>query len=80
LWQVRGLLRFVEWDPVLRHAGRFSRLSPTAQDAWLRRQSQSSVALRRQVFSALKMLGAMGTWQQDHRWPAIGYPGPMVES
>lgn len=79
VWQVRGLLRFVEWDPVLRQRGRFTRLSALAQDNWLHRQARSSVALRRQAFSALKMLGAMGTWQQDHRWPAIGYPGPMVE-
>ena len=49
LWQVRGLLRFVEWDPVPRHARRFSRLSKEAQDAWLQRQSQSSLALRRHV-------------------------------
>ncbi len=80
LWQVRGLLRFVEWDPLLRHGGRFSRLSAEAQDTWLHRQSQSSLAPRRQVFAALKMLGAMGAWQLDHRWPAIGYPGPMVEN
>ncbi len=79
LWQVRGLLRFVEWDPLLRQGGRFSRLSADAQDTWLHRQSQSSLALRRQVFSALKMLGAMGAWQLDPRWPAIGYPGPMLE-
>jgi hypothetical protein len=79
LWQVRGLLRFVEWDPFLRHASRFSRLSTEAQDNWLGRQAQSSLPMRRQVFSALKMLGAMGAWQLDHRWPAIGYPGPMVE-
>ncbi len=79
IWQVRGLLRFVEWDPLLRHSGRFSRLSAEAQDTWLHRQSQSSLAPRRQAFAALKMLGAMGAWQLDPRWPAIGYPGPMVE-
>ncbi len=79
LWQVRGLLRFVEWDPLLGQGGRFSRLSAEAQDTWLQRQARSSMAMRRQVFAALKMLGAMGAWQLDKRWPAIGYPGPMVE-
>lgn len=78
-WQVRGLLRAVEWGPILSRGRRFTRLEPVERADWLARLSRSRSALNRQIFTALKQLGAMGIYQLDANWKALGYPGPLLE-
>ncbi len=78
-WQIRGLIRAVEWGPVVSTGRRFTRLETQDQERWLNQLAQSSSPIRRQIFSALKQLGAMGNYQSDSTWEKIGYPGPLLE-
>ncbi len=78
-WQFQGVLLGLEWSPILRHGHRFSRLDGPAQDAVLQKLSTSRVYRKRQAFSGLKQACAMGTYQHDSTWPALAYPGPLLE-
>jgi hypothetical protein len=78
-WQVKGLLRAVEWGPLFSQGGRFTRLDPADQRRWLDQLSRSASPLSRQIFTALKQLGAMGIYQLDAHWETLGYPGPLLE-
>lgn len=78
-WQFQGALLALEWSPVLGHGRRFTRLDDGAKDAVLRAFSTSRVYRKRQVFSGLKQICAMGTYQHDSTWAGISYPGPLLE-
>ena len=78
-WQCQGALLGLEWSPLMRHGHRFSRLDTPAQDLVLQSLATSGVYRKRQVFSSLKQICAMGTYQHDATWPALDYPGPLLE-
>jgi choline dehydrogenase-like flavoprotein len=57
--------------------GRFARLSPERQDAWLARWESSRIPLCRTVFQALRRL-VISTWYGDAQAQReIGYLGPL---
>ena len=78
-WQVRGLLRAIEWGPVLSTGRRFTRLNGEAQLQWLNQRAASRSALQRQMVTALKQFAAMGYYQNERAWDQMGYPGPLLE-
>jgi len=78
-WQIRGLIRAVEWGPVLTTGRRFTRLERPDQAQWLARLASSNSRLSRQIYAGLKQLGAMGFYQLDSSWEQLGYPGPLLE-
>ncbi len=63
-----------DWTP-----SRFTRLTPTGQDASLRGWMTSRLALRRQGFQALRNLAFLGYYAQPSTWPSIGYAGPLLD-
>ena len=78
-WQVKGLLRATEWGPVFSTGRRFTRLDGPARQQWLRERAESSSAIQRQIFTALKQLAAMGYYQNELAWDHMGYPGPLLD-
>jgi hypothetical protein len=78
--EVRALLQLVEHGSAIFQGGtgRFTQLSPDAQDAALRGWQQSSLTLRRRGFQALRTLAFVGYWRDDRTWPLLGFSGPML--
>lgn len=76
-WQVRGLLRLVEWGAVASGGARFTRLPPAAQDRVLDRLAAGGRG-GRLALGALKQLCAMGAFTHSQTWAAIGYGGPRL--
>jgi len=78
--QARLMLRVVEHGTHLfdLKPKRFTRLSSSDQDAYLRGWMESSLGARRIVFRALKTLAALGYYAQPSSWEAIGYDGPWL--
>jgi Gluconate 2-dehydrogenase subunit 3 len=76
-WQVRGLLRLVEWAGVVSGGARFTRLAAAEQDRLLDRLAAGGQG-GRLALGALKQLCAMGTFTHSQTWTAIGYDGPRL--
>ncbi|MCP4807356.1 MAG: gluconate 2-dehydrogenase subunit 3 family protein [Proteobacteria bacterium] len=76
--QVRGLLRGLEWEPVVRYGGRFSRLEPEDRIAFLDALSTSDLYPRRLMAHGIKQVLAMSVYQHDATWKILGYDGPLV--
>jgi hypothetical protein len=57
---------------------RFTRMTPSEQDASLEAWMRSRLALRRQAFMALRNLSFLGYYSQEETWPLIGYAGPLL--
>jgi len=77
-WQARGLMRALEWEPVLRYGARFSRLTPSDRQAFLTGMATSSLYSRRLMVHGAKQLLAMATYQQEPAWKLMGYDGPLL--
>ncbi|MDP6933726.1 MAG: hypothetical protein QGG40_12460 [Myxococcota bacterium] len=77
-WQVKGLLRLVEWSSIAWAGSRFSRLDPDLRLGVLGAWASSSRTSLRLVVGALKQLCAMGVFRHPQVWAAIGYDGPTV--
>ncbi len=75
---VRDALRLIEWEPLLTHFTRFTRLDAEDQDAVLRSMSQSRIAVRRSAFAGIKLLVVFMYYTSEAAWPSIGYDGPWV--
>ena len=56
-----------------RAAGRFTRLTPDAQDAYITSWEQSLAPPMRAAFLGLKAACMMGYWTRPAAWPAISY-------
>ena len=78
--QARLMLRVVEHGTHLfdLKARRFTRLSPTEQDAYLRGWMESTLGARRVIFRALKTMAALGYYAQTTSFAAVGYDGPWL--
>ncbi len=76
--EVAGLLVLLEvGGPLLSgRLGRFSGLSPEAQDAVLRGWAASRLGLLRQAYTGLKGLVMLGAYRRPAFLRAIGYDGP----
>lgn len=77
-WQARGLFRVVEYSTLPTHGARFSSLDRAARTEVLAAMASSDLAGRRLLAQALKETCAMGYWQHDATWGALGYDGPLV--
>jgi hypothetical protein len=77
---VRALLQLVEHGPFLftLRPSRFTRLSPSAQDAVLADWESSRLDVRRRGFVALKTLCAVGYYGDRRTHDLLGYPGPRI--
>lgn len=58
----------------------FTRLSPGQQDVVLRSWRDSSLALRRTAFQAIRSLSIAGYFGSPKSWPAASYPGPPKDA
>jgi hypothetical protein len=58
------------------HLGAFTGLSPEKQDAVLLGWRDSSVAIRRTGYSALRKLTQAAYYANPASWPQVGYNGP----
>ncbi len=78
----RSLLSLFEWSPVLFEArpGRFSTLSPDTQTEVIRGWATSRLGFRRTGFVAIKRVAMSVYYAQEASWPAIGFPGPWLQS
>ena len=78
----RRLLSLFEWSPVLFEArpGRFSTLSPDTQTEVIRGWATSRLGFRRTGFVAIKRVAMSVYYAQEASWPAIGFPGPWLQS
>jgi hypothetical protein len=78
----RRLLALFEWSPLLFEAkpSRFTQLSPEGQDRVLRGWAESRLGFRRSGFVAIKRLAMSLYYTQPESWPAIGFPGPWLQS
>jgi hypothetical protein len=75
----RLLMLFENALPGLLFDGRalpFTRLSPESQDAVLRKWRDSSLALRRTGYHALRRLCLAVYYASEASWPAVGYAPP----
>jgi hypothetical protein len=74
------LLRVVEHStPLYAHRRRrFSDLDEHDQDAHLHALSESSLAVLREGFVALRSLCMLGYYSDPRTWPILGYDGPVV--
>ncbi|HJN72587.1 MAG TPA: hypothetical protein QGF58_01520 [Myxococcota bacterium] len=77
-WQARGLLRALEWEPVMRYGSRLSRLDPTTRDDFLVGMATSPLYPRRLALHGAKQLLAMAVYQHDATWKLMGYDGPLL--
>lgn len=76
---VRKLLGLLEHGTLFGDSvGRFTDLSPVAQDRYLEGWESSRFVVKRTGFSALKSLAMMGYYRDPRAFVAIGYPGPVV--
>ena len=77
---VRALIQLVEHSPFLfsLSPSRFTRLSPTHQDAILDGWATSRLTVRRQGFVALKSLAMMAFYGDPRTFAIPGFPGPML--
>jgi hypothetical protein len=77
---VRAALAMIEYGPYVDlHLRPFTRLDPTAQDAYLQSCAESSWTLRRNAFSGLRFLCLFFYYTDDRTWHSIGYGGTMVD-
>ncbi len=78
---LRALLQLLEHGSSLfrARASRFTHMSSDEQDATLMDWSQSTLAVRRQGFQALRSLAFLGYYRDDRSFALLGYPGPMVK-
>ncbi len=78
----RRLLALFEWSPLLFEAkpGRFTRLPEERQEQVLRGWATSRLGFRRSGFVAIKRLAMSIYYTQQESWPAIGFPGPWLQS
>ena len=78
----RRLLALFEWSPLLFEANphRFTQLSPESQNRVLRGWAASRLGFRRSGFVAIKRLAMSLYYTQAENWPAIGFPGPWLQS
>jgi hypothetical protein len=78
--QVVRALWLVDWWPALVELrfARFRSLPPELRDASLDGWRTSGIALRRQVFYALRNLSMLCYWSRDPTWKLIGYGGPWL--
>lgn len=75
----RALLDLLEYLPLVTgFGGRFTRLSPAAQDQVLSGWQRSPRALLRQGAQALRSLCLLAHYQDPASFAAIGYSGPLV--
>lgn len=76
------LLALFEWSPLVFEArpARFTSLPPKAQDRVLRGWAESRFGFRRTGFVAIKRLAMSVYYAKETSWPAIGFPGPWLES
>ncbi len=77
--KLKALLRVFEWLAVLRHGKPFTRLAAEKQDAYLRSWETSRLQLFRFGFASVRNLVLVSFYTQAQSWPAIGYPGPVLE-
>lgn len=63
----------VRWLGPDRQAGRFTALTPTQQDAYMRAWEQSALEPQRAAFQGLKSACMVGYWTREQTWPHIGY-------
>ncbi len=77
---LRALLHLLEHGSSLfrLRASRFTHMSSAEQDATLADWSQSSLAVRRQGFQALRALAFLGYYRDNRSFALLGYPGPML--
>jgi hypothetical protein len=77
---VKLLLRIVDlWPAVMElRFRRFRSLTDEEKDESLEGWLTSGIALRRQIFYALRTLAQYGYWTDEATWPLVGYPGPMI--
>ncbi|MGH9460681.1 MAG: gluconate 2-dehydrogenase subunit 3 family protein [Vicinamibacteria bacterium] len=78
----RRLLALFEWSPLLFEANphRFTQLSPGGQDRVLHGWAASRLGFRRSGFVAIKRLAMSLYYTRPESWPAIGFPGPWLQS
>ena len=78
----KRLLSLFDWSPILFEArsGRFSTLSPDTQSDVIRGWATSRLGFRRSGFTAIKRLAMSIYYAQEGSWPAIGFPGPWLQS
>ena len=76
--QVRGLVRGLEWEPLVTHGSRFSRLDPPERTAFLDAMATSDLYPRRLMAHGIKQVLAMAVYQHDATWALLGYDGPTV--
>lgn len=75
----RALLDLLEYLPLVTgFGGRFTRLSPAAQEQVLSGWQRSPRALLRQGAQALRSLCLLAHYQDPASFAAIGYSGPLV--
>lgn len=75
----RFLLYLEQLAPVAcGYAGRFSKLTPDAQDIVLRALERSEQGIFRGAFQSVKALVLMGYYRDDRTFAILGYDGPKV--
>ena len=74
------LLRGFEWAAALRFGTRFTRLPALRREIYLRAWEFSRLQLSRFAFSSLRNLVLISFYTQPRSWPAIAYPGPVLET
>lgn len=77
--QFLRLLTLLQYSTALTHRSRFTNLSIEARIEALSFWARSSLTLRRQAFTALKMTACMVYFAADRAWMAVGYDGPWVD-
>ncbi|MCC6159219.1 MAG: hypothetical protein IT350_14310 [Deltaproteobacteria bacterium] len=77
--QFLRLLTLLQYSTALTHRSRFTNLSVEARVEALTSWAHSSLTLRRQAFTALKMTACMVYFAADKTWAAVGYDGPWVD-
>ncbi len=77
---IRWMLRIFEHGTHLfdLKGRRFTGLTRSDQEQYLRGWMESSMGARRMVFRALKLLAALGYYGRADTWTAIGYDGPWL--
>jgi len=77
LQDLKDSLLVVEHGTFLEGYGeRFSRLNAAQQSSFLQSCRNSSLDLRRQVYSGLRFLTMFFYYSDDRSWPLLGYQGP----
>jgi len=77
---IRWMLRIFEHGTHLfdLKGRRFTGLTRSDQEQYLRGWMESSMGARRMVFRALKLLAALGYYGRTDTWTTIGYDGPWL--